>query len=249
MDTKSERILSLDVFRGLTMALMVLVNSQGTRSIYPLLEHAAWNGCTLADLVFPAFLFIVGVTTVISLKRQKVSSGHVSVEIYENIGKRSILLLLFGLFINAFPFHFDVETVRFYGILQRIAVCYFICALVYLHTSIWTQLFVFLGILVGYWIFLALVPIPGHVGDQLIIDNNWVEYIDHWLFSPVHLYRNFDPEGLISTIPAIATTLSGLITGSFLLSSLSKNQKFLWMLLMGGIFLLVGWYWGYIFSH
>lgn len=138
---ETRRILSLDVFRGLTMALMVLVNSLGTRTSYPILTHAEWNGCTLADLVFPSFLFIVGITTVISLKR------HVNEEskalLYRSIFRRTFLLLFFGMFLNMFPTHFDLSTVRIYGILQRIAVCYFVCALLYLHTSVKTQILIF----------------------------------------------------------------------------------------------------------
>lgn len=140
--TEASRILSLDVFRGLTMALMVLVNSQGTRISYPILTHAEWDGCTLADLVFPAFLFIVGITTAISLKR------HIKEEskalLYRSIFTRTLLLFFFGIFLNMFPIHFELSTLRIYGILQRIAACYFICALLYLHTSVKTQIIIFL---------------------------------------------------------------------------------------------------------
>lgn len=247
MNGTTGRILSLDVFRGLTMALMVLVNSQGTRSIYPILDHATWNGCTLADLVFPAFLFIVGVTTVISLKRQVIADSAVPLEIYKNILKRSVLLFLFGLFLNAFPFHFDFASVRVYGILQRIAICYFICSLIYLHTSVKTQIILFWGILIGYWYFITQIHLPGFSGDQLSITNNWVGYVDKMIFSPVHLYRNFDPEGLLSTLPALATTLSGLIVGSFLLTEISKKRQCALMIISGCIFLLLAWVWSYSF--
>lgn len=242
-----ERILSLDVFRGLTMALMVLVNSQGSRAIYPLLDHAAWNGCTLADLVFPAFLFIVGVTTVISLNRQVTLNVIARLEIYKSILKRSVLLFLFGLFLNAFPFHFDLSlaNLRIYGILQRIAICYFICSLIYLNTTVKAQIVLFIGILFGYWYWLTQIPLPGFIGDQLSMANNWVAYVDKLIFSPVHLHKNFDPEGLISTLPAVATTLAGLITGRLLLTQLSKQKKGLLMLLVGVVFLGLGWAWGY----
>ncbi len=249
MKENFERILSLDVFRGLTMALMVLVNSQGSRSIYPILDHAAWNGCTLADLVFPAFLFIVGVTTVISLNRQVTVNEVARLDIYNSILKRSVLLFLFGLFLNAFPFHFDLSfaNLRIYGILQRIAICYFICSLIYLNTTVKTQIILFWGILLGYWYWLTQIPMPGFSGDQLSMVNNWVVYVDKMIFSPVHLHKNFDPEGLISTISAVATTLTGLITGRFLLMQLSKKKKSLLMFLMGMVFLGLGWAWGYYF--
>lgn len=187
MNGNSERILSLDVFRGLTMALMVLVNSQGTHDAYPLLDHAAWNGCTFADLVFPSFLFIVGVTTVISLKRQVVANAKVSSDVYKTIFKRSALLFLFGVFLNAFPLHFDFATIRIYGILQRIALCYFVCSVLYLNTSVRTQAVIFVAILIGYWYLMVFVPVPGGIGAPLSITNNWVLYIDQKLLSP-HIF-------------------------------------------------------------
>src|SRR5690348_14681739 len=128
--TKSDRILSVDVFRGITMAVMVLVNSIGTRVTYPILEHSDWNGCSLADLVFPSFLFIVGITTVISLKRHMSEEGGAHPSLYQTIFIRAVLLFLIGIFINMFPSHFDL-SVRVYGILQRIACCYLICAVLY----------------------------------------------------------------------------------------------------------------------
>ncbi|MCW8472090.1 heparan-alpha-glucosaminide N-acetyltransferase domain-containing protein [Fluoribacter gormanii] len=240
--TESSRILSLDVFRGLTMALMVIVNSQGTRIPYPILEHAEWNGCTLADLVFPAFLFIVGITTVISLKRH--INEESKVLLYRSIVSRTLLLFLFGIFLNAFPSHFDLSTVRVYGILQRIAFCYFICALLYLNTSVKTQIFIFLGILISYWYFLIQIPIPVPGMDQLSMTRNWVGYIDTIIFSPAHLLsKTFDPEGLLSTIPAIATTLSGVLAGHFLLTSISKYKKSMMMITMGILSLLLAWIW------
>lgn len=242
MNSNSQRILSLDVFRGLTMALMILVNSQGTRFIYPILDHAEWNGCTLADLVFPAFLFVVGVTTVISLKRPRL--GH---EVYGSILKRSILLFLIGLFLNAFPLHFDLATLRVHGVLQRISLCYLICSIIYLNTTVKTQVLIFIGILLGYWYFITLIPMPGISADQLTIAHNWAGYIDSLMLSPAHLYKNFDPEGLLSTVPAVASTLSGLIIGSFLLSTYPKTKKCYLMIAVGLLCLLLGWMWSWDF--
>lgn len=248
MPEHSDRILSLDVFRGVTIALMILVNAQGTEFIYPILDHARWNGCTLADLVFPSFLFIVGMTSVISLKKHIAVDAEQGFTIYKNILKRSILLFLFGLFLNAFPFHFDFATLRVYGILQRIAVCYLICSIIYLNTSVKTQILIFGAILLGYWYFITEVSIPGWGNHQLSKEINWVGYVDMMLFSAPHLlFKIFDPEGLLSTIPSVATTLSGLIAGSFLLTSYSKRKKCFWMFLAGLIFLLAGWLWSYSF--
>ncbi|KTD73255.1 acyltransferase family protein [Legionella tucsonensis] len=244
--TEASRILSLDVFRGLTMALMVLVNSQGTRISYPILTHAEWDGCTLADLVFPAFLFIVGITTAISLKR------HIKEEskalLYRSIFTRTLLLFFFGIFLNMFPIHFELSTLRIYGILQRIAACYFICALLYLHTSVKTQIIIFFGILIGYWYFLTQIPIPVPGADQLSMIRNWPGYVDQMLLSPTRLLsKTFDPEGLLSTIPASATTLFGLLSGHFLLTSFSKQKKSIIMISIGILSLLIAWIWSYNF--
>lgn len=243
---QNERILSLDVFRGLTMALMVLVNSLGTRVSYPILLHSEWNGCTLADLIFPSFLFIVGMTTVISLKKHV--NEESKVDVYYSILKRASVLFLLGLFINIFPKTIDISTLRIYGILQRIALCYLICAFIYLHTTIRAQIFIFWGILLGYWYFLTQIHMPGAGINQLDIARNWVGYVDQRIFSSSHLlFKNFDSEGLLSTIPSVATTLSGLITGSFLLTQIQKQKKCAIMFAIGLFFLLFAWGWSYSF--
>lgn len=241
---KSERILSLDVFRGLTMALMVLVNSQGTHFPYAILEHAEWNGCTLADIVFPAFLFIVGMTTVISLRRH--ANEEHKAELYYSIFKRSLLLFLIGMFINLFPAKY-IYNLRFYGILQRIAICYLVCAFLYRQTSVRLQVIVFIGILIGYWYFLTQIPLPGMVLDQISETSNWPRYVDRLLFSQAHLLGASDPEGILSTIPAVATTLSGLLAGSFLLNKMSRSRKCMLMIAVGLLFMSLGWVWSYNF--
>ncbi|MBN9226280.1 MULTISPECIES: acyltransferase family protein [Legionella] len=243
---ENNRILSLDVFRGLTMALMVLVNSLGTRVSYPILTHAEWNGCSLADLVFPGFLFIVGITTVISLKKHKDMESKA--QLYRSILTRTFLLIFFGLLLNVFPNKLNLSTIRYYGILQRIGVCYFICSLLYLHTSVRAQILTFLGILIGYWFLLTQIPVPGAEADPLSIAKNWVAYIDSQIFSSGHLFnKTYDPEGFLSTIPAIATTISGLLTGHFLLTPISKQKKSAILIAMGLLFLLLAWIWSYNF--
>lgn len=242
----TKRILSLDVFRGLTIVLMILVNSQGNQYAYPILEHAEWNGCTLADIVFPFFLFIVGLTSVISLNKNR--DLHDKSEIYRGIFKRSIILFIIGVFLNIFPYFINLNTIRIYGILQRIALCYLICSFIYLNTNIKTQLLIFLGILWGYWFAMTLVPVPGYGANQLTLDGSWVSYFDQLIFSRSHLLdKVYDPEGFFSTFPSVATTLSGVLTGSLLLSTMSNNQKCSIMFLIGCIFLLLGWAWDFTF--
>lgn len=245
---KNKRIMSLDVFRGLTVALMIIVNSPGTSSPYPILDHAPWNGCTLADLVFPFFLFIVGLTSVVSLSRQSQVSTEDKRLLYTSIFRRTVILFALGLALNAIPHHLSWDSLRLYGVLQRIALCYFFTTLIYLNTSIKTQVGIFVGILWGYWALLTLIPVPGYGSPSLSEDVNWVGFIDQLLLSANHLYtKTFDPEGLLSTLPAIATTLSGVVTGSLLLSSRSLYNKCMLMLIAGCVCLLVGGLWGFSF--
>ncbi|KGP63589.1 membrane protein [Legionella norrlandica] len=240
---QSKRILSLDVFRGITIVLMILVNGQAALDPYPILEHAEWNGCSLADLVFPFFLFIVGLTSVISLRKQ-IEEKSVS-SLYAAVIERTIILFLLGLFLNVFPYPLDFSSIRIYGILQRIAVCYFVCTLIYLNTSIKTQSFIFVALLLGYWVLMTLVPVPGYGANQLTKVGSWVSYFDQLFFSSSRLYeKTYDPEGFLGTFPSIATTLSGVLTGNLLLSTGSKTKKFYLMSGAGFLFLLLGWLWG-----
>lgn len=243
---QTQRLLSLDVFRGITIALMIIVNSQASEHPYALLEHVTWNGCTLADLVFPFFLFIVGITTAISLQRHK--AVELKWELYQTIFKRSVMLFLLGLFLNAFPYHYDISSLRIYGILQRIALCYLACSILYLNTSIKTQVILFIGILLGYWILLTQIPVPGFGANQLTAEGSWVAYCDQLLFSSQQLYfKVFDPEGILGTVPSIATTLFGVLVGQLLLSSIDKTRKGFVLAFTGCVFLIVAWVGSYSF--
>lgn len=243
---QSTRILSLDVFRGLTIVAMILVNSQGNQYPYPILEHAAWNGCTLADTVFPSFLFIVGVTCVVSLQKQ--IRLHNRKTLYRAIATRSLILFALGVILNVFPKMIDWEHLRFYGILQRIAVCYLITSIIYCNTRVRTQIMIFLGIVWGYWFLLTQIPVPDLSVTSLSKEGNWVAYVDSMLFSPNHLLeRTFDPEGLLSTLPSVATTLFGALIGSLLISADSNQKKLCFMLGIGIVFLVTGWCWNYSF--
>ncbi|HEV2835737.1 MAG TPA: heparan-alpha-glucosaminide N-acetyltransferase domain-containing protein, partial [Pyrinomonadaceae bacterium] len=150
----STRLVSLDVFRGLTIAAMVLVNNPGTwSSIYWPLQHAEWHGWTPTDLVFPFFLFIVGVSITLAFAR-RVEEGAVQRSLYLKVIKRSAIIFGLGLFLNAFP-NFDFSTVRIPGVLQRIAVCYLIASLIFLKTKVRTQFLIALGLLVVYWLLMT----------------------------------------------------------------------------------------------
>lgn len=241
-DKKYIRLLSLDVFRGITVALMILVNSPGNQTAYSWLDHSAWHGCTLADLVFPFFIFIVGVSTTFTLSKARAQNLGFK-ELFPKILKRSLLLFAVGLLLNAFPYHFDLSTIRVFGVLQRIAICYFVASVLFLTTRVSTQAIIMLFLVIGYWLIMTLIP-----SYDLSPQGNIAAYIDRMLFSAAHLYgKFFDPEGFLSTLPAIATALLGNLTGIWLLSAHNHNLKLAGMTIAGLFALLAGWVWGLYF--
>ncbi|HVY54078.1 MAG TPA: heparan-alpha-glucosaminide N-acetyltransferase domain-containing protein [Gammaproteobacteria bacterium] len=240
MDNK--RLLSLDAFRGLTIALMIIVNSPGNYTAYSLFQHSAWNGCTLADIVFPFFLFMVGVSIPFSLRYSREMNQER--EITYRIVRRSFILFAIGVFLNAFPHNFDLGSIRIMGILQRIAICYLVAALLFLKTTIKTQAISLVLILIGYGLLLTL---PFNSTNHFSPENNLAIYIDHLFFSSAHLYhQSFEPEGLLSTLPAIATTLLGNLTGQLLCSKAAPKQKLLYICLAGIVTTILGWLLGLI---
>jgi predicted acyltransferase len=243
----TNRLLSLDVFRGLTIVGMILVNSPGNQTAYAWLDHSVWNGCTIADLVFPFFIFIVGVSLVFSLSKQR-EHGVTARDMLLKIGKRAGIIILLGLFLNAFPKHFNIDTLRFFGVLQRIAVCYVCAALLFLKTSVRMQIVICAGLLIGYWLLMMLVPVPGFGANNLTQEGNLAAYLDRLAFSSAHLYgKVFDPEGFLSTLPALATVLLGTITGAWLQADMSQHKKLIGMVAGGLLAMVVGWMWGWSF--
>lgn len=229
--TAPTRLFSLDLLRGLTIGFMILVNNNGDgRHAYWALKHAAWNGFTPTDLVFPTFLFLVGITTVLSTAA-RLAKGVTRQSLFLHTLKRTIILYLLGLVVNSFPF-FNIHTMRFYGVLPRIAICYFIVATFYLLSPGWkNKVAVVVAALVGYWALMRFVPVPGygtptHQIPLLDRDGNLAAWLDRQIFSASHLYeRTRDPEGLLSTIPALATALTGLLTGLWLRTNNSLRHK------------------------
>lgn len=240
-----KRLLSLDVFRGLTIALMILVNSPGNKVAYPWLEHSDWNGCTLADFVFPFFIVIVGVSSILALSNLR-KMGLSDRQLFGIIVKRSAYIFLMGLVLNILPNHFDLTHLRILGVLQRIALCYFFTSLLFLTTKVRTQIAIITALLLGY----CLVLFPGAfmAPETLSMDNNLVGTIDRLLLSPQHLYTPmFDPEGLLSTLPSLASALLGNLLGFCLLSSRTKEQQLQWMIITGIGLVFAGWFWGLVF--
>jgi len=247
------RLLSLDFLRGLTIAFMILVNNNGdeVRAYWPL-KHAAWNGFTPTDLVFPTFLFLVGISTVFSTA-SRLAQGATKQSLFLHVVRRSIILFLLGLVVNSFPF-FHLSTMRFYGVLPRIAICYLIVASLYLISPGWRgKAALAVAALAGYWILMRFVPVPGygvpgHDIPLLDRDANLTAWLDRHIFTASHLYeRTRDPEGLLSTIPALATALLGLLTGIWLRTQRTLGQKISGIAIAGLTGILLGGLWNLTF--
>ena len=221
---ESRRLSSLDAFRGITIAAMLVVNNPGSwRFVYPPLRHADWHGWTPTDLIFPFFLFIVGISLALSLSRRK-EEGRGMTLVYVKIFQRAFVLFALGLFLWLVP-HFRLAEVRIPGVLQRIAVCILLGSIVYLRAGAKTRLAVVLSLLAGYWLALKLIPVPGLGAGGLAYDHNLVGFIDDKLMHG-HLYEKaFDPEGILSTFPALATTLIGTLIADMLRSAKPLSWK------------------------
>ena len=293
-----DRLISLDVFRGLTILLMTIVNNPGSwATVYPPLLHSEWHGCTPTDLVFPFFIFIMGVAISFAMPTKKYDSTT-----FNKIFTRSLRMICLGIFFNFFGkiqlfglegiplvigrlmitalvgyalmgnFSAKIKTylavsifilymvlayssieayqiVRLPGVLQRIGIVYFIASLLYLKTTQRTQLLVAVGILLGYWALLTLVPAPGFEITNLEKGTNLAAWVDSVLLKG-HMWEvtnTWDPEGILSTIPAIATGIIGLLIGQLLNSSLVKTEKAKKMFFIGIILIVLGQIWNIIF--
>ncbi len=239
------RLMSLDLFRGATIALMILVNDPGNESTaYWPLQHSEWNGWTPTDLVFPFFLFMVGVALAFSF-HSRLARGESRQDLLKHVLWRGFLLLAIGVFLNGFPNRYHIHTLRFYGVLQRIAICYVITSILELWVGWRAQVAVILGCLVGYWILMRYVSVPGfgvptHDMPLLDPDRNIVAWLDRKLLMG-HLYEvTRDPEGVLSTIPSVATCLLGLQTGKWLRSARSLASKATGMAIAGVVLFLAG---------
>ena len=250
---KLHRWLSVDVLRGLTIGFMIMVNNNGGGDqAYWAMKHTDWNGFTPTDLVFPTFLFLVGISTVFSMQARLAKGDTKSSLLFHTI-RRAITLYLLGLIVNSFPY-FHLHTMRFYGVLPRIAICYLIVAVLYLYSPSWKNKAVLaIASLIGYWILMRFVPVPGygiptHTIPLLDRDANLAAWLDRQIFSPSHLYEHTrDPEGLLSTLPALATTLIGMLTGIWLRSTRTIVAKARGIAIAGCAVLITGGLWNFTF--
>jgi predicted acyltransferase len=262
------RLVALDVFRGLTIASMLLVNDPGSWSaIYWPLEHAPWHGWTPTDLIFPFFLFIVGITTYLSLSRRDPAT------VRGKIIRRGLLIVLVGLLLNAFPFFwwgkiagnpdpafwqrvvYRAQHLRFLGVLQRIGIAYVAAALLTLRTTLRQQIAIIAVILLGYWAALTLIPVPGsgRRGSAALDEpsQTLAAYTDRAILGTNHIWassKTWDPEGPLSTIPAIATAMLGAIAGRWIVRrDRALRERVTRLFVAGALGLLAGWAWSWIF--
>ncbi|RZK50763.1 MAG: DUF1624 domain-containing protein [Pedobacter sp.] len=254
--SKPARLLSLDFFRGLTVAAMILVNNPGSWShIYAPLAHAEWNGCTPTDLVFPFFLFIVGVSIAYAMGTKKLNPAEHKSVLIKAI-KRGLTLFGLGLFLSLYPKIFTepltaIQNVRIPGVLQRIGVVFIICSFIFIKQSE-KQIFRWIIILlVGYWALMTFVPVPGVGYPNLEKETNLGAWLDRTILTEAHLWKSaktWDPEGILSTIPAVATGLFGILVGVFLKrKDKDEAYKIAWLFSIGTIAIMAGLAWDLIF--
>lgn len=268
-----ERLLSLDVFRGITIAGMLLVNNPGTWSaIFPPLEHAEWHGWTPTDLIFPFFLFIVGITTHLSLSARR-ARGDDDSALVKQILRRGLIIYLLGFAMAMFPFYqwgniqalpnatawdrivYRIEHVRLLGVLPRIGIVYICAGLLTLRTTLKQQVIIIATILLGYWFAMTLIPVPGEheIGALLLHtkDRNLAAYLDRLILTTNHTWTGsvtFDPEGPFSTIPAIATAMLGVIAGRWIAQTgRPLLERLSGLFAAGSIAMVVGLMWSWSF--
>ncbi len=241
MKATAERLVSLDAFRGATMALMILVNTPGDGNhVYAPLQHSEWNGWTPTDVVFPSFLWIAGVAITLSLTKRleaRVSRGRLFLQAF----RRALILYLLGLVVYAWP-GFNLSTQRLLGVLQRIAICYLIAVAIFLTTRVRGQIVWIVALLAGYWLMMMLIPVPGYGAGRLDVDGNLAHYVDRVVLGAhnYHWTETWDPEGIVSTLPAIATALLGVMAGHILRLRRTLAERTTWLFVAGTLLLAAG---------
>jgi predicted acyltransferase len=247
-----QRLLSLDVLRGITIAFMIMVNNNGGSGSWGFMNHAHWNGLTATDLVFPTFVFVVGASIVFAF-HARMKRGATRAQLARHTVYRALVLFALGMIVNNFPF-FRWEHMRFYGVLPRIALCYLVVGLFYIWDQrVWTKVAGVVVALVGYWVLVRWVPVPGAgmPGRDIPfmdIHVNLVNWLDERLM-PHHLYLDYpdhnlrDPEGLLSTLPAFGTALLGVLAGLWLRGQRAAKSTAMGLAAGAVTCLLLGYLW------
>lgn len=237
----AQRLVSLDAFRGATMAFMILVNTPGDGGhVYWPLEHAEWHGWTPTDVVFPSFLWIVGVAITLSLGR-RLARGDSRGALFSQAARRAAILFALGVLVYVYP-AFDLSTQRILGVLQRIAICYFAAVAIFLTTRLRGQIAWIISLMAVYWLLMAFAPVPGYGAGRLDVEGNFAHYIDRIVLG-AHNYRQtrtWDPEGIVSTLPAIATCLLGLLAGHILSLRRTVGERAIRLIGLGAVLLAAG---------
>ncbi|MDH3290867.1 MAG: DUF5009 domain-containing protein [Gemmatimonadota bacterium] len=271
----AKRLISLDALRGYTIAVMVIVNDPGSWShVYPPLLHAEWHGITLTDLVFPFFLFIVGVSITLAYTK-RLKAGAEKKDLYRKIVSRAVKIMLLGWFLWLWP-NFSLEGMRYVGVLPRISIVFLVCAVLFLNTTWKQQIWIASATLLAYWVLMALVPVPiddvirdalatgqvqysggmleigqiRQISDAFIAANyepgvNITAWLDRLLVPGRFWQVTWDPEGLMSTFPAIVTGMLGMLVGKVLLTIDDPYRKLTWVFFIGFSLYLVGGAWGW----
>ncbi|NEP02974.1 MAG: DUF5009 domain-containing protein [Symploca sp. SIO2E9] len=256
---QSTRLHSLDVFRGIAIASMILVNNPGSWDyVYPPLLHAQWHGFTPTDLVFPAFLFIAGAAMAFSVAKYT-KDNQPTTKTYWRLGRRVAILFALGLLLNGSSIVLDwlfkgsplseLANIRIMGVLQRISLAYLLTALAVMKLSRQGLWVLATAILLGYWAAMSWVPIPGYGIGNLTPEGNLAAYLDRVILGTNHIYQQgqFDPEGVFSTLPAMVTVLVGYFTGEWLRTQPIQSRASLGLALFSLGCLGLGWAWGLLF--
>ena len=243
---RSGRLLALDIFRGITIATMITVNDPGIDGhVYAPLEHAAWNGFTPTDFVFPSFIFIVGVSVALSYSRQT-AKGVSRKDMIRKTLRRALIMFTLGVFLSTLPY-FDFANYRIPGVLQRISLVYVACVLLFLYTGWKAQARLVAFLLIGYCIVMTLLPVPGVGHSILEPGKNMAAWLDSHVI-PGRLWQGtWDPEGVLSTFPAIGSGIAGMLVGQLLISALSEERKIIGLFLAGFVAYLLSLAWNGFF--
>ena len=240
------RLTSLDAMRGFTIAAMILVNNPGSWDhVYGPLEHAPWHGLTPTDLIFPFFLFIVGVSIVLAYTKL-LEKGVSKKELYKKIVIRALKIFAVGIVLSLLPY-FNFSELRVAGVLQRISIVFLACSFIFLNTSVKTQIWIGVITLIGYWLAMTLIPTPGTGKVMLEPGVNLAAWIDSILLPGRKWQGTWDPEGILSTFPSIVNGIIGMLAGQLIVGKRTPQEKVILLMISGFALVTVGYAWHLVF--